>query len=292
MRRLPELVQDVVARVDDVIDRPRADRLEPPNHPLRARPNLYAANHHTHEPAHEIRLGNTHVDARRLRCIRRRDGSRRLRRKSFDSRKREGLPRDRRELACDPEVREQVRTIRADVDDEALIADSHGAEKRRAWRHVDVQFENSLMIVAESQLARRAQHAVRDGAADFSLLQLQSAGQRDTTLRERIHLTGRDVCRAAHDIEQCAGARVDLRDMKVIRVGMRRFLDDTRDDDVREVRAQGHELIDRGHMRRDEVAKLRRRLLERDECLQPFIRGIHRSPADPAICSKKRMSES
>src|SRR5689334_25194103 len=64
MRWLSELVKHIVARVDDVIDRTRADRLEPAHEPCGARPNRYAADDDTHEAAYEVRFGDFDIDRR------------------------------------------------------------------------------------------------------------------------------------------------------------------------------------------------------------------------------------
>ena len=68
---------------------------------------------------------------------------------------------------------------------------------------------------------------------------------------------------------------------------MRRFLDDARDDDRREIVAQRDELVDRRDVRRDQLAQLRRRLSNGTNALQPLVRDVH-----SAICSRKRTSES
>ena len=99
-----------------------------------------------------------------------------------------------------------------------------------------VELHDAVVLVAERELARRAEHAVGDRAANLALLNLEAAGQHRARQRERIQLSRGDVGRAAHDVEQRAGARVDLRDVQMVGVRMRRFLDDARDDDRREIR--------------------------------------------------------
>ena len=76
--------------------------------------------------------------------------------------------------------------------------------------------------------------------------------------------------------------------MQVIRVGVRRLFDDARDDDRREILAQRDQLVDRRDVRGDQIAQLRRRLVERERTprnhsYETFIR---------AICSRNRTSES
>ena len=125
VRRLAELVEHVVARVDDVVDRARPDRLEPLHQPVRARTDLHAADHHAHEPPHELRLGDrARLTSSALRRVGRRSTAAGTEAPSpFDRGQRERLGCvTRRDLARDAEVREQIRPVRADVDHELRVA--------------------------------------------------------------------------------------------------------------------------------------------------------------------------
>jgi hypothetical protein len=118
-------------------------------------------------------------------------------------------------------------------------------------------------------------------------LNRESAGHHGTRGCERIELAGAYVRRAAHDVEQRARAHVDAGEVQMIRVGVRRFLDDARDDERREVLPQRDQLVDRRDVGGDQLAQVRRRLLERNERLEPLVRDVH-----SAIRSRKRTSES
>src|SRR5439155_16229849 len=67
MRGLPELVQDVVTRVDDVVDRAAADGLDASHEPVGARGNLDVTHHDAHEAIHETVLIDAHAHRARLR---------------------------------------------------------------------------------------------------------------------------------------------------------------------------------------------------------------------------------
>ena len=58
VHRLAGLPEAEVGGVDDVVDRPRADRLEPPHEPLRRRSDLHAVDH----PRDEARAAGGVVD--------------------------------------------------------------------------------------------------------------------------------------------------------------------------------------------------------------------------------------
>ena len=144
-----------------------------------------------------------------------------------------------------------------------------------------------VVLFAERELARGAEHSVRCGATDLSLLELETARQRRPCRGERILRAHLYVRRATHDVEQLALARVDLRHPEMIGVRMRCRLDDLPDDDAREIRAQTHELIHRTAAGGDEIAQLLRRVVERNDRLEPLVRCVHW-----ANCSRKAMSES
>ena len=127
----------------------------------------------------------------------------------------------------------------------------------------------------------------------FRFWSLRPPGSVTPDLGERIQLAGGDVRRAAHDVEQRARAGVHLGDVQVIGVRMRRFFDDARDDDLREVGAQRDQLVDRRDVRRDELAQLLwpTRRTGRTPATNRRRRSFAGS-APAAICSRNLTSES
>ena len=132
-------------------------------------------------------------------------------------------------------MRKKVRAIRHDVDYEPRIACRHHAEQRRAGRRLDGQLEDALLILAEPELPRRAEHAVGDFPANAAALDLHPVRQYCAGRREGVEPTSLHVRRAADDVEQRASAGVDFRHPEVIGVRMARRLDDACDDDRREI---------------------------------------------------------
>ncbi len=81
------------------------------------------------------------------------------------------------------------------------------------------------MVVAEAELARRAQHALGDDAANLAAFDREVAGQHRADARERDDHAGRDVGRAAHDAELTV-AEVDVGEPDPVGVGVRDDVED------------------------------------------------------------------
>src|SRR6185503_6568671 len=108
-------------------------------------------------------------------------------------------------------------------------------EQRRSGSDVNVELQNSVLLIAKPDLARRAQHAVGDRAADFSPLDREAREHLRAGLRKRVQLPSLHVRRAADYVEQLASARVDLRYGEVVTVRMSSALDDARNDERSQV---------------------------------------------------------
>ena len=190
-------------------------------------------------------------------------------------------------LARNAEVREQVGTIGQHVEHDPRIADRYRTQERCSRRNVHVELQDAVVIFAESELTRRAEHPVGRLPADLSLFDLEPAGEHAPGGREWVQLSRGDIRRAAYDVEQLAGAHVHCRDVQVIGVGMRRRGDDARHHDRREVGAQCDELLDRRRVGRQQVTQFCRAARHIGECVQPVDGDVH-----SATCSRKRTSES
>jgi hypothetical protein len=108
-----------------------------------------------------------------------------------------------------------------------------------------LQLEDTFVLATKLELTRTAQHALAQLAANLSLRDAQSARQRRTYGRKRIKPARPHVGRAANDAEQLSGARVDLTEREMVRVGMRLGRDYATDDHVTQRLADRHDLIDR-----------------------------------------------
>ena len=154
------------------------------------------------------------------------------------------LPDRGRDFARHAEVRQQVRPVRAHVDHDSRVGHRRQrVEQRRARRDVDIELQDTVLFLAQPDLARRAQHPVGDGSANLSPLDSEPGSHLRPGLRERIELTCPHVRRAANDVEQLPGPGIDFGHREVIAVGMRRALDHARDDE----RGEGHPAAIRRH---------------------------------------------
>src|SRR3954465_2379397 len=63
---------------------------------------------------------------------------------------------DRRDLARETKMRQEIWTVRRDVDHQASIAQRDRVEKGRAWRDVDIELHDAVVLLPEAQLARGA----------------------------------------------------------------------------------------------------------------------------------------
>src|SRR5687768_3640481 len=172
--RLSELVEHVVGRVYHIADGAHADRVQTPHEPLGTWPHLHPANDGGHIATRlgcrvdgDVDSGRAPRVLRRLRRLSFRREIRNLRQAPFPT-------GHRRDLARQPQVREQVRSVGAHIDDQSGIACRHDREEPRARRRVDVELHDALMILAEAELARGAEHSVGVDAADLATVQLRS----------------------------------------------------------------------------------------------------------------------
>ena len=287
VRGLPEFVQHIVGGVHHIVDGPRANGCEALHEPLGARPHLHAANHDAHVAGGELRVFQVHDDAAR---VARATEALRLRDRNVahtDIGQREYRTSQRGDLASHSEMREQVRAIGQDIDDQSRVANGQRVEERRAGRDVDVELHDAVVLFAKPEFPRRAEHAVGRLSADLALLDLDAVGQQRARGREGIELSRGNVWRAAHHVEQLAGAHVHLGDVQVVRVRMRCFLHHARHHDRRKVGAQRNDVFHGCRVRRDEVTQFRCRLRSAHECIQPRHGCVHSD-----TCVRKRMSES
>ena len=96
-----------------------------------------------------------------------------------------------------------------------------------------VEHHESPVVVAQSQLARRAQHAVGGDAAHLATGDLEAAGQDRAHRRQRHVVAEVDVHRATHDLQRPV-AGVDDHESNAVRALDRANLVDARDHHVLE----------------------------------------------------------
>src|ERR1700730_8906505 len=76
-----------------------------------------------------------------------------------------------REVAGDAAHTEAVSAVRRHLDVEDRVAETGIARVPRSQRRILRQLDDPLVVVAETELIGRAQHAARGDAADYGLAQ-------------------------------------------------------------------------------------------------------------------------
>ena len=287
VNRLAELVQHVIRRVHHVVDGAGTDRGQAIHQPRRTRGDLYSANCEREISTRPRVVANANVDAGGSSLPLGGDGLDAGRRHTGQLRQLPLLATDRRQFTSEAHVRQQVRAIGADVNNEAHVAHGHRGEERRARLGLDVQLENPFVVVAEAEFLGRTEHAIGNESADLAALDLDAAGHCGPDRGERVQFASGDIRRATHDLQRFRSAHVHRREPQVIRIGVWGGLQHPANNDRREIGAHRHQFLDRGRMRGDQVSQLPCIGVHRNECLQPLERCIH-----PDTCSRKRTSES
>ena len=62
---------------------------------------------------------------------------------------------------------EEIGAVRGDVDDQPVVGERHGLQQRRAGRRVGVELQDAVVLLAETELAGGAEHALGDFAAEL-----------------------------------------------------------------------------------------------------------------------------
>ena len=178
------------------------------------------------------------------------------------------------DLAREPFVREEIRTVRQNIDDKPSIANRHHVGELGPRLRNHGERHDALVVLPEPKLAWRAEHPFRCLAANLFLLDFYSAQHRADG-RERIKRVDAYVRCTAYHVQHRAASGIHFREPEVIGVGVPCSFDDAADHDVAQVLAQWNEIIHRRASRREEIPQLRWREAERDERTQPFVRGVH-----------------
>ena len=270
---LAQLEHHVVRGVHHVAHGPLAGRQETHLDAVRRRTDLDAAHPAAHEARAQVRIED--VDPEPL-------GRRSARLGHIGPWQAQRPARGRGDLACQADDRERVATVRLDVDVEDDLAEELG--ERAAERRVRRQDEDPLAIGGHPQLFARAEHAVAHdshllGALDPPVARQDRAGQGD-----RDPLAGRDVGRAADDLERFAVADRDTGEREAVGARVALHRQQLPGDDVAPVLTPLDDAFD---LHPEQGQALRERLrgqVDIDDLAQPAERHPHRN------CSRKRRS--
>ena len=252
VQRLVPFEQHIVGDIDDVADRAHPGLDQALLHPRRRRPHRDLGG-----PGEIPRTPLGGVDRDRNR-----DGRTGARRRGVGNEERRAEVGGK--LAGHAHDAHRVGTVgrNREIEDHVVEAEdpAHvGAKLRRPIERVEV--EDAVVIVAEPELLRGAQHPVGDLATDLASLQREAAGQRRARRRERHHHPGMNVGCTAHDAG-LAFAEVDIGELQPVGVGMREHFEDAGDTHTGDLRPRlldgvdlQPELIQRG----DRARRHRRR---------------------------------
>ena len=202
---------------------------------------------------------------------------------------REGCVRRGGDLARDADHREEVRAVGRDLDVE------HGVVEPEDLLHVPTrldalgQDQDAVVRRRDAELVGRAQHAVRDHAADLApaewLGQERHGGARSG---ERHDVADGHVPHADHDL-LLTRARVDTREAELLAVRVVTDLEHASGDDAVQPLPRALDRLDLGALVREDLGELLGPQLGRAELAEPGQDDLH---ATPSNCSRNRTSPS
>ena len=268
MERLPQLEQDVVGHVDDVVDGARAQSGDALDKPVRGRTHLDVADDARRVARAQLGLVDLYRDevGDLLVVERPRHLAWRL-----------VAPRDvvhRAHLARKALHGQAVGTVRRDLEVEHRVREALPLGELGPERRVFGQHHDARVVAANAQLACRADHAVALDAAKLGFLDLDVAGQHRANRGDGDLLTSRDVGGAADDLRGLlAVAKVDGRDVHMVAIGVRLAGEHVSDLDALQVGAHLADALDAGAGQVEPVTEVLQPIGDLDHRVEPFKRN-------------------
>ena len=243
VHRLVELEHHVIRGVHDVVDRAHAHRLEPPPEPRGRRADACPADHGGVEPGARLDVLDRDPDAaNRFARAGAAGGWHVDRFGAGNLRQAERRPVRRRELARHALVTQEVGPVGGDVHHEPRVSKREHVKQRRPGRSVGGELEDAIMLLAEAELARGAEHPLAYHAADRARLDAESLGPGHLGAEpgKRVALPHRDIGRPADDGQGFAAAIVHPgeADLGGLGIGVRADLEHPGDDERRQLGVQ------------------------------------------------------
>ena len=143
---------------------------------------------------------------------------------------------------------------------------SRSSAARRSWLSGSEsgKLQNAVVLLAQAQLARRAQHAVRFQAAQLRALDREAARQLRTDHRDGHLEPGTHVGRAANDLQTVRAVGRDLAHRQLVGIRVTRGLEHLADDDAARTAAPPASIDSTSRPgERELLGQLRRRHCER-----------------------------
>src|SRR5579883_3119049 len=263
VQRLTQFQHDIVRDINDIVDRTHAGSQQTLPHPAGGGANLDTAHNASREARTEVRSLNGHLHelcSRRSLLVQHR------------LRQAQGTPGQRRHLARDTHNGREVTTVGFDREIQDHIAQQIDQFlPQRGGRIEDI---DPRMIVAQTQFARRAEHALRDithlaRLADRHIAHTRTRqGQRDFV--PQLNIGG------ATDDVQALRTRVHLRIVEMIgSLHLLQVHDLGADKLITPILADILDRLDLQPCHRQDVRELFRRVCNLDIILEPTQRYFH-----------------
>ena len=215
VQRLSEFEHHVVGRIDDVVERAHPAQFEPAPEPRGRRPDLDSGHRERGVARAQDRARRSKPKSKPARCRTTRANSRRAAGARAAWRANNAATSRARPRIDRQSPRFGVISTSSTVVVEVQIRGHVAAERR-----VGAERKNSRMILRQTELALRAEHALRADAANDCRLQRRFLAELRANQRERRDHARLHVGRAAHDFEFAFLARVDVAQIQPVRVGM------------------------------------------------------------------------
>jgi len=178
------------------------------------------------------------------------------------------------DFACDAPQAQAVPAVRSELErDELIIQIEHPAHVRPRPR-IGGQDKQAGMILRETQVLRRAQHAARLDAPDLRLLDFHPREPRPQQRHRRFH-SDDDIERPAYDRKGGVAAGIDPAKSEPVRIGMLGGLKDLPDYDLVESGRDRFDRFDVEPAHGEHVREFLRRHFRIDERAQPAFWKFH-----------------
>ncbi len=204
-------VHDVVRDVDDVGDRAHVGEVEARSQPLRRRADGDVA-----EDATDVSRARAEVVDRDVHLFLVDD------RRIVRRRRMQLAAEERRDLACEPDHREEIGAVHRRRHVEDLVADREDVDERRPGLGPVGKHHDSGVILPETDLVLGEDHPARLLPTELAFVE-RLVEDREVGARQRDGNggVGLEVPGAADDLSRVALPHVDLADAQPVRVGMR-----------------------------------------------------------------------
>jgi hypothetical protein len=184
-----------------------------------------------------------------------------------------------------------VAAIRSDREIDHAIVEVKPHAQIASDLRVGGQLDDAARVLAEPELARGAEHALRSHAAELAALDLQPSRERRAFERERRAHASVHVRRAADDLELVSAAVVHAAYAQLVGVRVTLHVQHRADDDVVERGRRALDALELVPGKSQALAELRRRRRRIHPLAQPRLAQLHvASRRAHRNCSRKRRS--